>query len=391
VTRVLRLILLTIALAGATFRCATAQTATIPFRFIDNRIFVAVRINGHGPYAFIVDTGAGNIISTGLAHTLGIPLRSAGSTSGAGSKHRATALGEIATLDLGSLRFDHLAVTAIDLSEIQRGIGFARFDGVIGYDILQRFQTKVDMDSARLTLSTRPLATPAWAKSIPFTLTDDLIHVPARLDGVPGSVVVDTGDRSSLTLFRGFANAHHFYTRYSALRNMLTGYGVGGAIFGDVFRLPRLGIFDHSVDGVITRASRDKAGVFATGSEAGSIGGGVLRHFTIVYDYPGQRLIVWPSHGFETSDRYDTTGMWLATGTSGPEIVAVRAGGPAASAGLKIGDVISAINGATTRARSIPDLRAWFDAQRAGTRARLTVRSASGHVTVRPIFLHAAL
>jgi hypothetical protein len=390
-TRILRLAALTIAFAGATFGCAIAQTATVPFRFIDNRIFVAVRINGHGPYAFIVDTGAGNIISTGLAHTLGIPLRAAGSTSGAGSKRRATAHGGLATLDLGSLRFRHLGVTAIDLSEIQHGIGFARFDGVIGYDILRRFQTKVDMDGARLTLSTQPLTTPASAKSIAFTLTDDLIHVPAGLADVPGTVVVDTGDRSSLTLFRGFANAHHFYTRYSALRNMLTGYGVGGAIFGDVFRLPRLGIFDYSVDGVITRASRDKAGVFATGSEAGSIGGGVLRHFNIVYDYPGGRLIVWPSHAFLIRDRYDTTGMWLAAGASGPEIVAVRAAGPAARAGLQTGDTISAINDKPVRARSIPALRAWFDAQPPDTHVRLMLRQPSGAMALRTIILHAAL
>jgi hypothetical protein len=390
-TRLLRPVVLALAFLSVSGAAAAAQTATVPFTFIDNRIVVSVRVNGHGPYAFVVDTGGSNVISTELARSLGLTLEAAGTGDGAGSKRAALARTSIATLTLGSLTFHHLAATAIDLREIARGIGFKRFDGVIGYDILRNYHTLFDMDAARLTFSSQPMPVPAGAKSIPFTLSDGLIHVAANLDGVAGTVVVDTGDRSSLTIFRGFANAHGFYTRYSALRSMLTGYGIGGPIYGDVFRLPHLGIFDSSVANVITRASRDKAGVFATGTEAGSIGGGVLRHFNIVYDYSQRRLTVWPSRAFAVRDTYDTTGMWLAAGSVGPQIVAVRPGGPAALAGLHVGDRIIAIHGASVRSRSVPELRHWFDTQPDGARVALTIGHPGRGSDVRTIVLHAAL
>jgi hypothetical protein len=68
--------------------------------------------------------------------------------------------------------------------------------------------------------------------------------------------------------------------------------------------LPRFGIFGWTIRGVVTRASRDRGGVFATASEAGSIGGGILRRFDVVYDYPARRLLVWPSGKFSLTDRY---------------------------------------------------------------------------------------
>jgi predicted aspartyl protease len=294
------------ALLGLVRTDAGASATSVPFRFIDNRVFVSCFVDGKGPYAFIVDTGTGAevVVSTALARALKLPLRAAGTTSGAGSRQAALSRTELSTFDLGGIRLRGVRAAAIDLGEIKRGIGFARFDGIVGYAVFRRYRMKVDIDVSRLTLDTSPLAVPAQARSVPFTLEAGLIHVPASLDGVPGSVVVDTGDRSSLTIFRPFANAHGVYRRYPARRDVLTGYGVGGPVYSDVFTLPRFGIFGWTVRGVVTRASRDRGGVFATASEAGSIGGGILRRFNVVYDYPAQRMIVWPSRDFSVTDRY---------------------------------------------------------------------------------------
>jgi Aspartyl protease len=293
------------ALLGVARTDAGATATSVPFRFEDNRVFVSCYVDGKGPYAFVVDTGAGSVVvSTELARTLKLPLRAAGTTSGAGSRSPRIWRTELASFAVGGIRFRGVRAAALDLEEIRQGIGFRRFDGIVGYSVLRRFRVKIDMDASLLTLDTAPIAVPASARSVPFTLEDELIHVPAAIDGIPGTVVLDTGDRSSLTLFRGFANAHDVYGRYPARRNAVTGYGVGGPVYGDVFTLPRLAIFGWTIQGVVTRASRDRGGVFATASEAGSIGGGLLRRFDVVYDYPGQRLLVWPSRNFSLKDRY---------------------------------------------------------------------------------------
>jgi hypothetical protein len=292
-------------LVGFAHANAGATAASVPFRFEDNRVFVSCYVDGKGPYAFIVDTGADNVVvSTELARALKLPLRAAGTTSGAGSRSPRIWRTELASFAVGGIRFRDVHAAALDLGEIKRGIGFRRFDGIVGYSVLRRFRVKIDMDALVLTLDTAPIRAPAGARSVPFTLEDTLIHVPAVIDGIPGTVVLDTGDRSSLTLFRAFADAHGVYTRYPARRNAVTGFGIGGPVYGDVFTLPRVGIFGWTVRGVVTRASRDRGGVFATASEAGSIGGGVLRRFDVVYDYPGQRLLVWPSRNISVTDRY---------------------------------------------------------------------------------------
>lgn len=293
------------ALLGLVPTEAGATATSVPFRFVDNRVFVSCFIDGNGPYAFIVDTASGSVVvSTELARTLKLPLRAAGTTSGAGSRSPRIWRTELASFVIGGIRFRGVRAAALDLGEIRRGIGFRRFDGIVGYAVLRRFRVKIDMDASRLTLDTAPVAVPARAGNVPFTFEDGLIHVPVAIDGIPGTAIIDTGDRSSLTIYRGFANAHEVYTRYPARRNLVTGYGIGGPVYGDVLTVPRFTIFGTTIRGVVARASRDRGGVFATASEAGSVGGGLLRRFNIVYDFPGQRMLVWPSRDLRRTDRY---------------------------------------------------------------------------------------
>src|SRR5215472_11669194 len=48
---------------------------TLPFELIDNRVFIEVRLNGHGPYHFILDTGAEGTISDRVAQELGLKVQ----------------------------------------------------------------------------------------------------------------------------------------------------------------------------------------------------------------------------------------------------------------------------------------------------------------------------
>ena len=368
---------------------AAPTSTTLPFAFVDNRIFVSCSIDGKGPFSLLIDTGASSVlISPAVSAALGLNVRSAGTTSGAGSRRARIGRTELAVLTVGAMRFHHVRAVVLDLGEIRRGIGFARFDGIIGFSILHGLRTRVDMDTSRLTLSTAALPAPPGARAVPFELAGELIHLPGRIDGIPGTVVLDTGDRSSLTIFRGFARAHGVYDRPAGVRNALTGFGVGGPVYGDVFRVRSLSVLGVAIPGVVARASRDRGGVFATASEAGSIGGGVLRRFDVIYDYPARTLLVWRSRGFGAADRYDPAGMWLSLGPHGPVVTALRAGGPAAAAGLRVSDVVLAVDGRSVAGGSLPALRDRLNARADGTRVRLTIRRASESTVVRTLTLH---
>jgi len=79
---------------------------------------------------------------------------------------------------------------------------------------------------------------------------------------------------------------------------------LGGPVYGDVFTLPALDVFGAHLTDVVTRASRQTGGVFASAADSASIGTGVLKRFNIVYDYPHETIVAWPSKYFTAADTF---------------------------------------------------------------------------------------
>jgi hypothetical protein len=152
-------------------------------------------------------------------------------------------------------------------------------------------------------LRVTPLTTPKNAGTVPFTVdSNGLIQVPAAVDGVHGTFIVDTGDRFSLTLFRHFARENDFY-RDAPVRGAITGVGIGEPVYGDVLRTT-VSLFGTTIPDVVTRASRDRGGAFAFGAQDASVGSGLLKRFNVVYDYPDRRIVAWPSRFSDRVDEY---------------------------------------------------------------------------------------
>jgi predicted aspartyl protease len=281
-----------------------AQSASVPFALFDNRMLIQTSIDGRGPFTMIVDTGSDSVVVTPeVAHQLELATRAAGSVTGAGSGSAAIGTTRLETIAIGTLQFNHVAAGVLDLAPIRRAIGFPRLDGIIGYDILRRFRVGVDIDEARLTLSDAPLPAPQNATTVGFTVAGNgVIQIPGAVDGVHGTFMVDTGDRFSLTLFRRFAQANDFY-RDAPVRDAITGIGVGGPIYSDVLRTT-VSLFGSTIPGVVTRASRDRGGAFALGTQDASVGMGLLKRFNVIYDYPDRQVIAWPSRYIKEADPY---------------------------------------------------------------------------------------
>lgn len=83
-------------------------------------------------------------------------------------------------------------------------------------------------------------------------------------------------------------------------------------------------------------------------------------------------------------DSYDRAGMWLNRGEDGFQVMDVVAGGPAAEAGLKVGDTIVAMDGQTSKNLALPDVRLRLKESPPGTKVLLSVKSGaeSREVTV---------
>jgi hypothetical protein len=293
-----------LALAGVPAAAASPTAATtIPFTYVDNRIVVECKLDGRGPFAMVLDTGSPTIaVTPETARTLAVAVHDAGVVTGAGNGTAKNGRAKIATVALGGLTFRQLDADVLDLTEIRTKLHFPRLDGIIGYPVLAHFATFVNVDDATITFERTARAIPANATRTRFAGVIPEIH--AMIDGIPGNVLVDTGDRSSLTLFGPFARRNGFFGRYPSKKNIITGYGLGGPVYGDVFTIPALDVLGTRLSRIITRASRQTGGVFASTADSASIGNGVLKRFNVVYDYPRRTIVAWPSKYFATPDAF---------------------------------------------------------------------------------------
>jgi predicted aspartyl protease len=106
-------------------------------------ILLPVQVNDHGPFDFILDTGAGtSLLSSELAKELNVKIISSKEGQSAGGKV-SVSLGKVDSLAAGKMRLEDVDVGIVDLAQIGRTIG-ARIDGDLGYNFLKHFRITID-------------------------------------------------------------------------------------------------------------------------------------------------------------------------------------------------------------------------------------------------------
>jgi predicted aspartyl protease len=115
-------------------------------------VLVPAWIEGTGPYAFAVDTGASvTVISPELALQLGIRTDAAPAMTGGGGTMRASA-GMVRSLTIGEARSLDLTVMVADfLGPLSQVVGTS-LDGIVGYNFLRGFRVTIDYPDSRLGL-----------------------------------------------------------------------------------------------------------------------------------------------------------------------------------------------------------------------------------------------
>lgn len=127
----------------------------IPFTLAESGavILVPVRVNGTGPYQFVLDTAATfTCVDEALAERLELPqpVGLAGQGAALGQRGPLT-LHTIKTLEVGPARASGLTACALDLQSVNRlGLGA---EGLLGLNFLKSFNVSIDFDRRVITLS----------------------------------------------------------------------------------------------------------------------------------------------------------------------------------------------------------------------------------------------
>src|SRR5262249_15444674 len=198
--------------------------------------------------------------------------------------------------------------------------------------------------------------------------------VSGTLDGVPVRLSIDTGSRGSLTMNSPFVKEHDLVARYSAAPATVTGWGVGRPSRGRP--APPRAVQPRRVPGEDLAAAHymGNKGAFADPDQSGNLGGGVLRRFTVTFDYDARKMYLVPNKDFARPDPFDRSGLWLFRDGNALKVVAVAPGSPAEKAGIAVDDRIEKINGEAGANRKLSDWRGGRREPPVGTKVKLATR-----------------
>jgi len=354
------------------FTIAGGTRASVPTRLIDNHVYLDVRLNGKGPYHFIFDTGGQNVIDPAVAKEIGATAAGTFQGGGVGAATEDFHFANVRSLEIGRARLrDQLFAVA----PVRAGFGMAGsapVDGLIGFEVLARFVTVFDYANDRVTFALPGGAQPA-GRRVPFVYGGTQPQIACALDGIASVCSVDTGSRSSLDVLVPFIAAHPQVVPPDATAPGVNGFGVGGGQSGRLGRLGSLELGGFTLPGLVAGFSvAQGGGAFEAGGVAANIGGGVWKRFTVTFDYPHSAMYLAPNANFAQRDDYERAGLFVIDRAGTFLIVDVRAGSPAAAAGLTKGDAIASLDGTPAAQLTLGAIREAFH-RPSGTRIRLGI------------------
>lgn len=153
----------------------------------------------------------------------------------------------------------------------------------------------------------------------------------------------------------------------------MTGWGVGGPSKARPARLGTLQLGDLAIKDIAGDLTTGNKGAFANPDLSANLGGGVLKRFTVTFDYDARKMYLVPNADFDKPDTFDRSGTWITSDGEALKVVAVAPQGAAERAGLKVGDRIVAIDGASAKSKTVADWRVALRERPAGTRMKLKV------------------
>jgi PDZ domain/Aspartyl protease len=355
-----------------------ASSATVPFRLLNNHVYVEGTVDGKGPYTFIVDTGGHTLLSPHLIKEVGLKPIGEAVTSGAGEGHGTTGFVHFGEIAIGSVRLRNQDGFATDIYD--KAVEGIPVDGMVGFELVRRMVMIIDYGRHTVTF-TRPDRFEAAADSgvrVPFVFYDHLPNVPGRIGDLPARFDIDTGSRSALDITSPFVVAHRLRERFTKGTVAVTGYGVGGPARSYVVRMPLVAIGSITIEDPIVDLSEARSGSFSDPNFDGNVGSGLLKRFVVTFDYARQFIYLKRIEPVPPDlDTFDRSGLWINAHGDGYEVMDVAPGSAAAQVGLAVGDLITSVDGRPATDTGLSDMRQRLRSEQPGTRVQLTIRRGS--------------
>ncbi len=320
------------------------NSENVPMRFIENHIYMNVII-GCRESTWILDTGASmTVIDETYARELGLEPEGHVKGGGAGNTIEVSFV-DLPPFSIQGIEFGEQTAAAIDIAGLFEQTGDLEVAGILGYDFLSRFVTRVDYANELLSFyDPSSFAYDGPGVMIDAPLSGNTFTVPMSVDGIyAGRWSLDLG-----------ATGETFHYPYAEANGMLDldgvdriGFGAGGSFAVRGIRFETVEIAGYVLNGpLIGVPTGELKGAFSRSELIGNLGNRTLRNFVVYLDYERQQVVFEKGEDYARQFPPDRSGLqfWRP---EGDEIAVLFAapGTPAERAGLREGDVIAAING----------------------------------------------
>lgn len=380
----------------STFEFTTKKkTAKIPFKLVSNLIVIPVKVNGT-ELSFLLDTGVKETILFNVTKVDSIALNNAEvfSIKGANDVEVNALKSKENVLEIENIiSNDQVVYVAFNQeSNLSAYLG-EEIHGILGYHFFKDFIVEFAYDHEFVKVYQKGKFRNKWKKfkEVDLKLSKGKPYVKAKLGGdVVENFLLDTGMSDGLWVFKEDTVSTNFFGYYEDYLGMT----VSGEILGKRSKVKELGFVGETFNEVKISYPHmhllpDELKNFS--ERAGSIGGDLLKRFTIVFDYEKSKIYMRPNKHINDPFYYNKSGIVIRqdgeankknnnnkliknlkennfisyvdlTYLLAPEFIIdhVRENSPAATAGILKEDILLEVNGNKTHKYNLKTLNSFF-------------------------------
>jgi len=324
----------------------------IPFELIDDTILIKLSVNNSGDALFIFDTGAGGtLISKSFGEKLNLKNGFPSINTGASGIHKVD-IYHGNTITIGDTRIKN-----IPLIKDRKDFTFRSFqrtiDGIVGYDILSKYVTKINYRKKQLELyGFNNFNKSGFGKRYAFTMMQNIPFI--FLDSIQigkgfysGKLLIDTGAQPNLIFNAPFVKEHKINKKVGTSFTVTGPVGTSNTKTTSIIcKIPVITIFQSKITQIPTVLATSKKGAQNNRNYIGIIGNGILKKFDITLNYSKKELFVKPNQLFNQPFKMNCFGAFFIKEGIGKRLIikGFVNNSPAQLSSLKIGDEILEIN-----------------------------------------------
>jgi hypothetical protein len=331
-----------------------------PIEIYNNLVVVPMILNSQLPLKFILDTGVRTSILTEKAYSdiLNLQYSRKYTIAGPGGEKLVDAyVTNNVSLDMPGVqgRGHAMLVLEQDYLELRNYLG-TDVHGILGYELFSRFIVEVNYEKKVLTLMLpqrfKEKKNFQW---LPIQILDTKPYMEVVLEmndttAFNAKLLVDSG--ASHGLFLETTSDPKIIVPQKNVTSII-GRGLGGVITGQMGKIKSMNLGKYKIDKVLTsfpdpNAYMDTLKVNRSIFRNGSIGGEILSRFTVIYNFPGERIYFKKNSHYKKSFYYSLSGLTIrAKGArlKNFEITNIRPQSASSAADIQVGDQIISVNG----------------------------------------------